>query len=142
LVTQLMAWAIATVLAGLAAIHVYWAAGGRRGILAAIPEVDGAPLFRPGAGVTLMVAVLLLAAGFLVLERGGTGVHLLPPTIAQWGTWMVAFAFVGRSIGDFRYVGFFKRRRTTRFARLDTRLYSPLTLALGAGAAFVAWRGG
>jgi hypothetical protein len=139
---QLVAWTIAVVLAGLAAIHVYWAAGGRRGVLAAIPEVDGAPLFHPGAGITLMVAALLLAAGVLVLERGGAGVDLLPSTIAEWGTWMVAFAFVGRSIGDFRYVGFFKRARTTRFARFDTWLYSPLTLALGSGAAVVAWRAG
>jgi hypothetical protein len=137
-----VAWAIAAVLAGLAAIHVYWAFGGRRGVSAAIPEVDGAPLFQPGAGITLVVAVLLLAAGFLVLERGGAGVHLLPPTSAEWGTWMVAFVFVGRSIGDFRYVGFFKRTRTTSFARLDTRFYSPLTLALGVGAALIAWVGG
>jgi hypothetical protein len=43
-----------------------------------------------------------------------------------------------RAIGDFNYVGFFKRRRGTRFAHLDTRLYSPLALGLGLGTAIVA----
>ncbi len=30
----------------------------------------------------------------------------------------------------FRYVGFFKRVRGTRFAEMDTRYYSPLCLTL------------
>jgi hypothetical protein len=48
----------------------------------------------------------------------------------------------GRAVGDFNYIGFFKRRRTTAFAGLDTRLYSPLALALGLGAGIVAWGAG
>jgi hypothetical protein len=40
----LLAWCFAAVFAGLSAVHVYWGAGGRRGISAAIPELDGAPL--------------------------------------------------------------------------------------------------
>lgn len=136
-----LAWAIAGVLGVLAAIHVYWAFGGRWGFSAALPEVEGAPLSPPGAGITLVVAALLLTAGLLVLARAGAGVQLFPSTVAKWGTWLVAFAFLGRSIGEFRYVGFFKRKRDTHFARLDTQLYSPLTLVLGVGAAAVAFGG-
>ena len=33
-----------------------------------------------------------------------------------------AVVFLARAVGDFRYVGFFKRVRGTRFARLDTIL--------------------
>ena len=47
-----------------------------------------------------------------------------------------------RAIGDFRYVGFFKRVRGSRFARMDTTLYSPLCLALAAGVAAVAFGAG
>lgn len=43
-----------------------------------------------------------------------------------------------RSIGDFRYVGFFKRARGSRFAELDTRFYSPLCLPLALATAWVA----
>jgi len=45
--------------------------------------------------------------------------------------WLIAAVFALRAIGDFRYVGFFKRIRDTRFARLDTLAYSPLCAVLG-----------
>lgn len=137
-----VALVVATVLAALSGLHVYWAFGGRRGRRAAIPELDGKPLFQPGLAGTLVVAFLLAAAGTLVLGRAAVGPRVFPPAVSLWGTWGVTVAFLGRAVGDFNYVGFFKRRKTTAFARLDTRLYSPLTLALGAGACIVAWSGG
>jgi hypothetical protein len=137
-----VALSVSTVLAGLSGLHVYWAFGGQRGRTGAIPEVDGKPLFRPGVAGTLAVAILLAVAGMLVLERAALGPGIVPPTASLWGTWGVAIALVGRAVGDFNYVGFFKRRRTTAFARLDSRLYSPLVLALGVGAGIVAWSGG
>jgi hypothetical protein len=136
-----VAWSVSTVFAGLSGLHVYWAVGGRRGLKGTIPELDGKPLFRPGVGVTLVVAFLLAVAGALVLERAAVGPGIVPPTVSLWGTWGVAAALIGRAIGDFNYIGFFKRRKTTAFAGLDTRLYSPLALALGVGAGIVAWGG-
>jgi hypothetical protein len=133
---------VSATFACLSGLHVYWACGGRQGIKAAIPELDGRPLFRPGIAGTLMVALLLAVAGMLVLERAAVGPGIVPPTISLWGTWAVATALVGRAVGEFNYVGLFKRTRATAFARLDTRLYSPLALALGLGAGIVAWGGG
>jgi hypothetical protein len=137
-----VALSVAAVLAGLSGLHVYWAFGGHRGQKAAIPELEGRPLFRPGVGGTLAVALLLAVAGMLVLERAAVGPGIVPPTVSLWGTRGVAAALIGRAVGDFNYVGFFKRRKATVFARLDTRLYSPLALALGVGAGIVAWGGG
>jgi hypothetical protein len=137
-----VALSVSTVSAGLSSIHVYWALGGHRGSKGAIPELDGKPLFRPGVGGTLVVAFLLAVAGALVLQRAGVGPGIVPPTVSLWGTRGVAAALIGRAVGDFNYVGFFKRQKTTAFARLDTRLYSPLALALGLGAGMVAWGGG
>ena len=133
---------VSTVLAGLSGLHVYWAFGGQRGRKAAIPERDGKPPFRPGVGGTLAVAFFLAVSGTLVLERAAVGPHVVPPTVSLWGTRGVAMALLARAVGDFNYVGFFKRRKTTAFARLDTRLYSPLVLALGVGACIVALGGG
>ena len=62
----------------------------------------------------------------------------IPHAVSRVGTAALAFVFIGRAIGDMRYVGFFKRVRGTRFARLDTRVYSPLCLALGAASALIA----
>ena len=137
-----IAFSVSTVLAGLSGLHVYWAFGGHRGRKGAIPELDGKPLFRPGRGGTLGVAFLLAVAGALVLGRAAVGPHIVPPLVSLWGARGVAAALIGRAIGDFNYVGFFKRRTTTAFAGLDTRLYSPLALALGVGAGIVAWGGG
>ncbi len=137
-----LSFIIASVFGGLSALHVYWAAGGRRGAAAAIPELEqGRPLFRPGPAITLVVAGLLAAAGAIVLLRVGVGPSLVPRLLVRYGAWGVALTLVARAIGDFNYIGFFKRRRATRFARMDNRLYSPLALALGVGAAVIAARG-
>lgn len=122
----------------LSALHLYWAAGGRTG--AALPERDGAPIFQPGIASTLVVAGLLALAGLLVLARAGQWpVALLPHWMVTLGTPVVALVLIARAIGDFRYVGFFKTVRDTRFARLDTRVFSPIALLLGAATAVVAW---
>jgi hypothetical protein len=47
---------------------------------------------------------------------------------------------LARAIGDFKYLGLFKRVRGSRFATLDTFVYSPLCLLLAAGIATLAWR--
>jgi Protein of unknown function (DUF3995) len=137
-----VALSVAAVLAALSGLHVYWAFGGGGGRQGAVPEREGKPLFRPGRGGTLGVAFLLAVAGALVLGRAAIGPRIVPPVVSLWGTWGVAAALIGRAVGDFNYVGFFKRRKTTVFARLDTRLYSPLALALGVGAGIIAWAGG
>jgi hypothetical protein len=121
--------------AALSAIHVYWAMGGADD---AIPELDGKPLFQPGTIVTLVVAGLLATSAALVLQRVGLLPAFGPRTIRRVGVWVVALTLVLRAVGDFNYIGFFKRRRGTRFAQLDTHLYSPLALGLGVGTAIVA----
>jgi hypothetical protein len=50
----------------------------------------------------------------------------------------VAVVLAARGVGDFRLVGLFKRVRGTRFARLDSRIYTPLCFALAAGIVVVA----
>jgi len=45
--------------------------------------------------------------------------------------------FIVRAAGDRKHVGFLKRVRDTEFARRDSRIYSPLCLLLGLGAAAI-----
>lgn len=49
-----------------------------------------------------------------------------------------AFGFIVRAIGDFKYVGFFKKIYNSSFASLDTRYFSPLILVLGISYALLA----
>jgi fatty acid desaturase len=116
----------AAVFAFLALLHFYWAARGVDANSAAIPQVDGKPAFKPTKAATAAVGLVLLATSAIVLLQ-------VQPLIAG-----AAAVLVLRAIGDFRLVGFFKRVRGSRFARLDTLLYSPLCLVLGAALALQA----
>jgi len=111
----------------LALVHFYWAAGGKLGHGAAIPELNGLPVLNPGAFGTFVVALFLLLAAIVVAVQAGFIMNSRaggwPPRIA---TNALALIFAARAVGDFRYVGFFKTIKGTRFARLDTLFYSPL----------------
>jgi hypothetical protein len=131
---QMIAGAAAIViLLMLAGVHLYWAAGGKAGKGAAVPSANGRPLMRPSALGTTMVAVgLCVMAALLALRIGWLNVAALPgnSVVVQVGAWLIAAVFALRAIGDFRYVGFFKRIRDSRLARLDTLAYSPLCACL------------
>jgi uncharacterized membrane protein YbhN (UPF0104 family) len=88
-----------------------------------------------------VVAGLLAFAALLVLAHTGRGpATALPRWMVTLGAPVVAIVLLARAVGDFRYIGFFKRVRDTRFARLDTRYYSPVALLLAAATAAIAWR--
>jgi CHASE2 domain-containing sensor protein len=121
------AWLI---LVALGVVHLYWAAGGAFGKEAAIPMKDGRPLFHPTPIGTALVAFVLFAMAALIAVKIG---WIPAPAFARpvhAGLWLLAILFLLRAIGDFRYVGFFKRARHSRFAMLDTVAYSPLCMLL------------
>lgn len=135
----LLAGGMAVVFCILSLLHVAWAVGIRVGQGTAIPEREtGGPVFRPGPASTFAVAGLLFVAALLVTQRVGLGRGWIPPALVVPGCWALSAAFTLRAIGEFRYVGFFKRIRTTAFARMDTRYYSPLALLLAIGAGLIA----
>ncbi|MBK7465824.1 MAG: DUF3995 domain-containing protein [Saprospiraceae bacterium] len=43
----------------------------------------------------------------------------------------IAILFIVRAIGDFQYVGFFKKIKHSLFAEYDTNYFSPLCLIIG-----------
>ncbi|MCA9504497.1 MAG: DUF3995 domain-containing protein [Myxococcales bacterium] len=123
---QLLAVILASIFALLALVHFYWATGRAHDLGGAVPTRDGKPLFEPGPIATAAVGCALAAAAATVALRGGLWTPGLPPWVARVGIWALAVLFALRAIGEFRYVGFFKRVRDTRFARLDTLVFSPL----------------
>ena len=109
--TRVVGMLAAAVLLGLGALHAYWAGGGRWGTDVAIPKRGGQPLFVPGPAGTLMVGVLLWAAGLVFLGRVGLWGQWLPRWPFVAGTWTLVIVFGGRVVGDFRWFGLFKRVR-------------------------------
>lgn len=129
-----------TIFVALGLWHAYWAAGGRLAHRAALPIQDGQPLFRPSRQGTLAVAAVLLGCAWLTAANAGLAPTPAPRAL-PWLGLLVALGLLARAIGDFRYVGFFKRKGEDPFARLDTLVYSPLCLLLAAGVALASWPG-
>ena len=125
------------IIAFAAAFHLHWALGGRLGSSVSLPQrADGTPVmahrlgwWRPVAGA---VAAALGLLGALALTAEG---HLdlpLPSDAVKAALTCAGTAFVLRAIVPTPWTGFFKRVRTTRWARFDSWLYCPLFLLLGA----------
>ncbi len=135
--TTIIALPLIATFLGVSFWHVYWLLGGRVGRDAAIPEIDGRPAFQPSAAATFVVATALALCALLLAATAGLIPLPLSPTVLTWLTQALAVVLLLRAIGDFRLVGFFKRIRDTRFARLDTAVYSPLCLLLAIGSSIV-----
>lgn len=124
------------IIAFAACFHLHWALGGRIGFSVSLPQrPDGTPVmahrlpwWRPAAGA---VALGLAALALILLGHAGHVALGLPPGLARGALLAAGAAFVARALVPNRYVGFFKSLRSTRWARFDTRLYSPLFLLLG-----------
>ena len=136
---QLAATLAAAALAAIALLHVYWGIAGVSGRSAALPEVDGRPVFQPSRAACFGVAAALFAATCVLLVSAGHLPSLGLPWLGAVGAATVGAGLVARAIGDFRYVGFFKRIHGSDFALLDTRLFSPFCLALGVLALWAAF---
>jgi hypothetical protein len=126
----------------LALWHFYMALVPGAGAAAAVPSVKGAPLFRPTRQATVAVGVVLLLFAALVAATAHMIALGLPRFALSALSYALALGLLARAVGEFRYVGFFKRVRGTRFARLDTLLYSPLCLLLAVGVAVVTLQNG
>jgi hypothetical protein len=116
----------------LSSLHFYWALGGLWASDAVIPtKEDDTKLMSPSIWATLTVAVALLSFGLFILIKAGLINFDLPLWIEQYGLWIIASIFSLRAIGEFNYVGFFKKYRQTTFGQNDTRFYTPLCLMIG-----------
>ena len=128
---------LCVVFLALSALHLYWVLSGGFGLDAVVPTQHDRPLFEPGTASTLLVAAALFLAALVSIWRGAF-LQLGPSWIPRVGIWVLAAIFALRAIGDFRYVGFFKRIRGTKFARNDTLYFSPLCMVISVLATWLA----
>ncbi|MFG2694090.1 DUF3995 domain-containing protein [Kitasatospora sp. NPDC048407] len=134
------ATAVAGTLAAVGALHAVWSRSPwpcRDREQFADLVVGVAPDRLPSAGACLAVAGLLGTGAYLVAARGGVLPPVGPRRLRTAGAAGVAGALLTRALaGPLAFA-----RRTPDFVRLDRRVYAPLCLALGTGAALVAARG-
>lgn len=137
-----VAGGVCFVFVALACWHFYMALRLPVGESGAVPSEAGKPVFVPSRMSTVAVGVVLLLFALLVAATAGFVSVAVSPKVLSGLSFALALGLAARAVGEFRYVGFFKRVRGTRFATLDTLVYSPLCLLLAAGVASVAVRSG
>jgi len=122
----------------LSSIHFYWGLGGRWGSEAVIPVKDNTVKVKmPGPLPTFIIAFGLLGFGLFILIKSGLINLNLPLWLEKSGLWIIAGIFILRAIGEFKYVGFFKKIKQTKFGQNDTKYYSPLCLLIGTLTIFI-----
>lgn len=115
----------------ISSLHFYWLLGGKWALESAIPtNRNGGHLFKPGMAATLVVALGLFAFSSFYLIKGEFISFQIPSIILDYAGYGISTLFFLRAIGDFKYVGIFKKETTTHFASRDTKFYTPLSLLL------------
>lgn len=115
----------------LSLIHFYWGFGGQWGNNAVVPTKDNEqPVFVPKTISTFIVAIGLLCFGTFYLIKAQLIEIKLPIFLEKYGFWILILIFALRSIGEFNYVGLFKKHKTSQFAINDTKYYTPLCIII------------
>jgi hypothetical protein len=126
----LLAIILIIIFLSIAVVHFYWAMGGKKWANLALPTADGSePLFKPRPLETIAVTVAFLGFVYIVLCEVNVLNH--SGLLVKYGSWFIPVVFIVRAIGEFRYVGFFKKIKDTDFGKMDTKYYSPLCLSVG-----------
>ncbi len=112
-------------------LHFYWALGGKWALERSLPtNRDGHRVLNPGPiNCTIVGIGLLFFAVFYAVKMGVLGLHF-PKWLMVYGGWIIPSIFLLRTIGDFKYVGVFKKVKTTLFAKTDSKLIIPLCTVL------------
>ncbi|MEO1487181.1 MAG: DUF3995 domain-containing protein [Bacteroidota bacterium] len=125
--------AIASILAliffFLGSVHFYWAFFGISNPEKVYPSREnGAQMeYTPGKFASSVVGVVLLLFALLFLNR------ILQFFVFPWEYYVllgIGTLFFLRGMGDFKYLGLFKKVRGTPFAKMDTQYYTPLCFCI------------
>ena len=132
MITTVFSITLFLIFTALGAFHFYWLFGGKWGLEKVIPtknnqmNTPSIPKFA-----TLIVAVVLLLFGLAYLVKSRLLNFEIPNWIIYYGYWIIPSIFMLRAIGDFKYVGIFKKIKDTEFAKADSKWFVPLCLTIG-----------
>ncbi|KAB1066489.1 DUF3995 domain-containing protein [Tamlana haliotis] len=120
---------LTTIFITLALIHFNWVIGGQFGLHASLPtNENGEIMLKPKKYDSAIVGLGLTAFALFYSLKAGLLNFTLPEWVFTYGGWIIPIIFLIRAIGEFKYVGFFKKVKQTQFAKADTKLFSPLCL--------------
>lgn len=122
---------LAIIFIALGFVHFHWIFGGTWGLDKALPtKENGERVLNPKKMDSAVVGLGLTTFGLFYALRTEL-VHIdLPTWITTYAGWLIPSIFILRAMGDFKYIGFFKKIKNTAFAKADSKIFSPLCLAL------------
>jgi len=116
----------------LSIFHFYWLFGGIWGVKKVIPTQKSKPnSIKIPKIATLIVALVLLTFSLLYFIKSALITITLSNLLLNYAYWIIPSLFILRAIGDFNYVGFFKKIKGTEFAQADTKIFVPLCIFIG-----------
>ena len=116
----------------LSVLHIYWSFGGQWGKDVTIPtKENNIKVISPGVFINFRCCIIFFGSGIFILIEAKILNIQTPVVVSKYGPWIIVLIFLIRAIGEFKYVGFFKKIRHTKFGKNDTNYYSPLCLAIG-----------
>ena len=122
----------------LSALHFYWAMGGTLWYEEVLPtNSKGTSRLNPSTAASLIIAIGLLLLAFITAGNQGVFDTCTKRKYFQYGALAIAIIFSLRAIGDFKFIGFFKTVKTTKFGINDTLIFSPLCLIIALLSLFI-----
>ncbi|MCX2745492.1 DUF3995 domain-containing protein [Mangrovivirga sp. M17] len=113
-------------------IHLNWVIGGEFGFAQSLPtKENGERILNPKKADSAIVGIGLIFFAMFYIFKSGIINHQIPGWVMKYGGWIIPSIFILRAIGDFKYVGFFKKLKDTDFGKRDTKFFSPLCLIIG-----------
>ncbi len=115
----------------LGSLHFYWAIGGKWAIDLVVPtKPTGEKLFNTSVLSCVVVGGGLWLMSFVHVSMAGLIFESNDLIIFRYATLAMGIVFLVRFMGDFKWVGIFKKVKGTSFAKNDTLYYAPLCLFL------------
>ena len=116
-------------LVSIGVLHFYWAVGGKWAIEKVSPTKGvNEPIKMPGFIITFLVGIIVFFVGVMYAVKGNVIQLKITEKLSYYTVLAFAIIFLIRVIGDFKYVGLFKKINKTTFAKYDTLIFIPLCL--------------
>src|SRR5688572_10233266 len=104
------------ILLSLSCLHFYWGLGGTFWYEDVLPSNStGSKRLNPGITATFVVAFGLLLMALITIGNSGVWDKVVNRKYFRYGALVISVPFLARAAGDFRFFGFFKTIRATRF---------------------------
>lgn len=106
------------IFAALGLIHFNWVIGGEFSFEKSLPtKENGEKVLNPKKIESAVVGIGLIVFGVFYLIKSELLEFNIPDWIIKYGGWIIPTIFLLRAIGEFKYLGFFKKIKDTEFGK-------------------------